>query len=198
MGVGVSHARGTPVTLCSGAWNPDTRNTKTRNPRTREPENRNYQPRNPGVARPPPPSLTTWWCTNFSSKFILHTPINFRAVCGVNMVNRWSRTPQNDGGTKPAYSTVWRGRPEPENQNPKPETRNPTTRKPKSWSLTPDTRNKGPETLMVAKPCTLNVIPFTWRGGQICNREVPRQVLGPYGRAYQPTHHLRDSLLPNP
>jgi hypothetical protein len=38
-----------------------------------------------------------------------------------------------------------------------------------------------------------NAISLKWPGPQICGPRGPRQVLGPYGRVYEPTGHLRDS-----
>jgi len=43
----------------------------------------------------------TRWATTFSSKVNLHNTINFRALCGANLVTRWSRSRQNRGGRNP-------------------------------------------------------------------------------------------------
>ncbi|KAJ1480147.1 hypothetical protein T484DRAFT_1901592 [Baffinella frigidus] len=39
------------------------------------------------------------------------------------------------------------------------------------------------------------MISLKWPGGQNRPPRVPRQVLGPYCKAYEPTRHLRDSKL---
>jgi len=39
----------------------------------------------------------------------------------------------------------------------------------------------------------LDSYPLSGQGVKSDPQEVPRQVLGPYGRAYEPTGHLRDN-----
>jgi len=50
---------------------------------------------------PGPGRQSTRWATTVSSRVNLHHTINFGALCGADLVTRWSRSPQNRGERKP-------------------------------------------------------------------------------------------------